>query len=437
MVDGIDAVQAALNEVRTTYGTRYPKSKYAFEHAKKVLPGGNTRSVLFYKPFPLTIVSGEGAEVFDLEGNKYIDFVGEFSAGLFGHTDPSISQAVIQALARGTVLAAPNELEVKLAGVIKDRFPSIDLLRFCNSGTEANILALTTSLAVTRRKRIIAFREAYHGGVVTYAGGGSPVNIPFDVDLAEYNNIESVLELTDKSAGEFAAIIVEPILGAGGNIPGRKDFLLKLRELTKEIGAILIFDEVKTSRCGSAGIQGLMGLVPDITTLGKYMGGGLSSGIIGGKHTIMSYFDPSRTDCFRHAGTFNNNVLSMAAGLAGLTQTFNSKKADDFLQKSEEFRIELNSLTDDLGVPAQFTGLGSMFTLHFHRTPIYQPRDVTAASRLLGQLFHLEALMQGVLVASRGDIYLSLPMSRGHLQRLKEVVQEFCTKHRELIDSVI
>jgi glutamate-1-semialdehyde 2,1-aminomutase len=427
------SIEAALVSAHERYVKRHPQSAAAYEAARAVMPGGNTRSVLYFDPFPLTMQRGEGAEVWDIDGHRYYDFVGEFSAGLYGHSDPVIRSAIIDALDRGIVMAAPTTMEERLASAITKRFPSIEQLRFCNSGTEANLLAIVTALNFTGRRRIMVFREAYHGGVLTFAGGGSPVNVPFEFVLADYNDPSAAEQLISDHADSLAAVIVEPILGAAGNIPGNSDFLRTLRRATQKTGALLIFDEVKTSRCGAGGMQKLHGIAPDLTTIGKYIGGGLPTGVFGGRADIMSCFDPKSAKALRHAGTFNNNVCSMAAGYAGLTQVFTAARAEGFLQEQEVFRLEMNEKMMALNMPMQFIGLGSMFTVHFSTRPITSPKEIPAVSRRFAQLFHVECILNNVLVASRGDVFMSLPMGERHKAALSEAVSRFTDSYGELI----
>jgi glutamate-1-semialdehyde 2,1-aminomutase len=181
-------------------------------------------------------------------------------------------------------------------------------------------MAIVTALAVIQRTKILVFREAYHGGVLVFTGGGSPINVPFDYVLADFNEVESTAALIRQHGHDLAAVIVEPILGAGGNIPGTAEFLSMLRTETERVGALLVFDEVKTSRCGAGGMQGLTGIRPDLTTLGKYLGGGLSTGAFGGRKEIMARYDHRAEKAFKHAGTFNNNICSMMAVYAALTK---------------------------------------------------------------------------------------------------------------------
>jgi glutamate-1-semialdehyde 2,1-aminomutase len=426
----------AIGKLRREFSARNPLSERSARDARRALPGGSTRSVLFYEPFPLTILSGEGAQITDLDGHTYVDFVGEFSAGLYGHSDPIIRQAIIDALDGGTVLAGPNQYEARFAQALKLRFPSMELLRFCNSGTEANIFALLTAQHVTKRRKVMVFEGAYHGGVMVFPPGGNPLNLPFDFILAPYNDCDESTRLIRENQTDLAAVIVEPILGAAGNLPGSDEFFATLRRETQIAGSLLIFDEVKTSRCGASGMQGRVGVTPDMTTLGKYLGGGLPGGAFGGRSDIMEHYNPYRLGSLRHAGTFNNNVCTMAAGLAGLTNVFTPERADAFHDESEKLRLELQALTDARSVPLAFVGLGSLFTLHLGGTPLRQAADVTPLSRQVGLLFHMHGLLNGVAIAGRGDFYQSLPMTQAHRDKAKAVLASFVSEYGDLISRL-
>ena len=183
---------AALAEAERAFAAANPESRARFDAARASFPGGNTRTILHYPPFPLTIARGVGARIWDVDGHEYIDFLGEYTAGLYGHSHPAIRAAIVEALEGGIVLGGPNEIEARLAALICARFPSLDRVRFCNSGTEANLLALGAARAVTARARVLAFEGAYHGSLLTFAGAGSLLNVPFDWLLAPYNDIEEI-----------------------------------------------------------------------------------------------------------------------------------------------------------------------------------------------------------------------------------------------------
>ncbi len=431
----IDSIASALEDAYRRYCAANPLSMAADKAAEKYLPGGNTRTVLHYDPFPLTMMAGEGAELIDLDGHRYLDCVGEFSAGLFGHSNRIITSRLHEILDNGVVMGAPTAHERELAGLLCKRFPSIEQLRFCNSGTESNIMALSTARVVTGRKKLLAFNGAYHGGVIVFPPGGSALNIPFDFVLADYNDIEATAKLIRQHRNELAAVIVEPILGAGGNIPGSRDFLEMLRRLTTEVGALLIFDEVKTARIGKAGIQGLLGINPDLTTLGKFIGGGLPTGAFGGKAEIMAHFNPKQKNSLKHAGTYNNNVCSMAAGSIAMSKVYTPQRAEEFLASSEAFRASLNELFAEKAVPMYCNGIGSIFTIHFTHRPIRTTADISARSRALNPLLHMELLLQGVLICNRGDLFLSLPMTEVHFSRVRVALEAFVDRYRSLILS--
>ncbi len=299
--------------------------------ARAVLPGGNTRSVLFYTPFPTAMAKGQGCYLEDIDGHRYLDLCGEYTAGLFGHSNPIIQAAIRGAIDAGLNLAAVGENEAKLAEILCARFPSFERVRFTNSGTEANLLALAAARAFTGRDKILAMMGGYHGGVLAFAGGGSKVNAPFDVTLTDYNDTVAALALVN--SGMFAAVILEPMLGGGGCIPATRDFLASLRAAASDSGTVLIFDEVMTSRHSAGGLQRIHGITPDMTTLGKYVAGGMSFGAFGGKAELMDQFDGHRPGSLAHAGTFNNNVLSMTAGTVAMGDIFDDAAADALLAR--------------------------------------------------------------------------------------------------------
>jgi glutamate-1-semialdehyde 2,1-aminomutase len=250
-------------EAERRYVERNPESRRLHEERARVMPGGNTRSVIHVPPFPLTIVRGEGARITDADGHEYVDFLGEYTAGLYGHSHPVIAEAVRDALAEGWAFGAPNRHEIELARAVVERFPSIELVRFCNSGTEANLLAVSLARAATGRPGVLVFEGGYHGGVFLFASrDGSPLNAPFPFVVAPYNDAETASRLIAEHAHELAAVLVEPLQGSGGVIPGDRDFLEALRTASAEHGVVLVFDEVMTSRLSTGGLQKALGMTP-------------------------------------------------------------------------------------------------------------------------------------------------------------------------------
>ena len=310
-------VAAALEEAEARFIAANPKSAQAYEAAKRSMPGGNTRTVLFYPPFPLSLAGGEGCHVTDIDGHRYADFVTEQTASLYGHSEPRIQAAVKQALENGITLGGPTGREAELADLLTARFPCLDMVRFTNSGTEANLLALLTARAVTGRSEVMAFEGSYHGSILSFGAYGRELNAPFPWTLGTYNDVDGTAAAIRAKKDTLAAVILEPMTGSGGCICATPEFLAMLREITAELGIVLIFDEVMTSRLGPGGYQGVSGVTPDMMSMGKYLGGGLTFGAFGGSKEIMEHFDPARPKHLSHAGTFNNNVLTMAAAVTG------------------------------------------------------------------------------------------------------------------------
>ena len=420
----------ALIQARRRYADANPGSRAAFESACANMPGGNTRTVLFHQPFPLRIQRGSGARLWDVDGHEYIDFLGDFTAGLFGHSDPAIAGAMRRALEGGTALSGHNTLEARLAQGICARFPSIDLIRFTNSGTEANLLALALAVAATGRRRVLVFDGAYHGSLLAFAHGEAVTNVPHDWIVGTYNDRAGADGVFGRHGPELAAVLVEPMLGSGGCVPGDPEFLRLLRRRTLECGALLVFDEVMTSRLAPGGRQCELGIQADLTTLGKYIGGGASFGAFGGRADLMSAFDPRRPDALAHAGTFNNNVLTMSAGLAAL-EVLTPAAMSELNARGDRLRTRLNDLA--AGLPMTFTGLGSLMTVHFTGQPVRNAADVAAADQGLQELFYFDLLNAGIYLARRGMSALSLPLGDAECDAMVSAVAEFINSRQALL----
>lgn len=415
-----------LADAEGAYVFANPESRRLHEERSRFMPGGNTRTTIHQPPFPLTIVRGVGARITDADGHEYTDFLGEYTAGLFGHSHPVIVEAIRAALADGIVLGAPNRYETALAEAVCARFPSVDLVRFCNSGTEANLLALSLSRAVTGRSGVLVFAGAYHGGILLFAHGISPLNPPFRWIVGQYNDVEGAARLVAEHARDLAAVIVEPLQGAAGVIPSDPNFLHALREATTENGVLLIFDEVMTARLSTGGMQQLLDIDPDLTTLAKFVGGGLSFGAFGGRADLMGRFDPSRPDALQHGGTFNNDVLTMAAGAAGLTQVLTEAEIARLNGLGDRLRNRLNAFAIEHSIEFCATGYGSLVGLHFTRGPVRNEGDVPDAAELRG-LLHLYMLERGFSYGRRGFIALSLPLGERDIDGFTAAVEEFLT----------
>ena len=423
------SIDAALDAAKEAYVTSAPASMARYVEAATVMPGGNTRTVLHYAPFPLAMVRAEGCRMWDADGRAFVDFLGEYTAGLYGHSHPVIRAALNRALDNGIGFGASNMTEAKFARAVCERF-GLQRVRFANSGTEANLLALSVARIFTRRQKIMVFHGAYHGAVFGFAGGGSRVNVPFEYVVAPYNDIERTRALVTE---DLAAVILEPMIGSGGCIPASPAFLHMLRHQTERTGALLILDEVMTSRLAPGGLQSVHGIQPDLTTLGKYIGGGMSFGAFGGRAEIMDLFDPRRADALPHAGTFNNNVLTMIAGLTGLTEIYTPEAAAALNARGDALRDRLNALCLAADAPLQFTGRGSMLAVHTLRGPIASPEMAAKADPKLKELFFFDMLAQSIWLARRGMMTLSLPVGDAECDALVAAVGEFLSARHSLL----
>ena len=349
----IKAIEDALAQAHSAYSTLNPTSHDAFLSSCKHLPGGNTRTVLHANPFPLTFASGNGCTVTSLDGNTYIDFLGEFTAGIYGHNDSAIRAAIDEALDQGWSLGGNNKYEKELAKLVCERFqPTMELVRFTNSGTEANMMAVATAMAWTGKNKILVFQGGYHGATLSFrippvGVTQTSVNLPHEWVIGTYNDIEKTQAvLSAIPADSLAAIIVEPMLGNAGAIPGSLPFLQFLRSYASSHDALLIFDEVMTSRLSYRGLGHKLGIRPDMMTLGKWVGGGMSFGAFGGRADIMALFDPTKQGSLAHAGTFNNNVVSMAAGCAGC-KVLDEETTNCLNELGETLKVKVQAAIDN------------------------------------------------------------------------------------------
>jgi glutamate-1-semialdehyde 2,1-aminomutase len=409
-----------------------------YEEACRYLPGGTSRLHYYFRPYPIYARSGDGCYLTDVEGVRRMDLLNNMTALIHGHRNPRVSQAVLEQLELGTAFSEPAEPEVRLARLLVDRVPSLEKIRFANSGTEAVMMAVKLARSFTGRSRIAKFEGFYHGYYdyvqVSYSSGptnwGAPAepasvassgglaeSVEGDVLVLPFNDREAVEQLFDRHGSSIAALMMDPLSNRAGfprPEPGFYDFL---REITRAYGIVLIYDEVISFRVGLAGGQGKYGGDPDLTTYGKIIGGGLPVGAVGGRDEIMELLDPTKVPPkVVSGGTYSGNPLTMAAGYAAMEQLTPEEFARlDAL--GERLRSRSNVVFAEHGEKAQLTGDGSLFRIVMTDAPITNyraSREGAAQVERLNQL-HLNLLDEGFIVSSSGLGCLSTPMGEGEV----------------------
>jgi glutamate-1-semialdehyde 2,1-aminomutase len=424
-----------------------PRSRDQAVAAREVFPGGDTRSSAHFSPYPLSIEHAEGAYMVDADGHRLLDCMNNFTSLIHGHAQPEIVSSVCEQIARGSAYAAPTTSQIQLAQHIRDRVPGIEQLRFCSSGSEATLMAIRCARAATGRQKIMKMEGGYHGSYelaevslapfMELAGDlAAPNSLPIDESfpasilkdtvVCPYNEPELARKLIKAHADDLAAVIVEPVLGSMGMVPATREFLEVLRESTLEQGIVLIFDEVITLRLGDLGAQQLHGVTPDLTAMGKIIGGGLPIGGIGGKGELMQRFHPDQPRPVMHASTFSGNPISMAAGLAAM-RGFDPEQRDYIDGLGRHLRDGFNKVFQETGIRGQAIGLGSLGNIHLTDEPITNARVSLAAARRAGRVLrciHLGMLMRGVASAARLMYCTSTAMNKDDIDLAVAALRE-------------
>jgi len=425
------------------------KSKHLYEEAKKYIPGGVNSPVRAFKSVggdPLFITNGKGSKFYDVDGNEFIDYIGSWGPHLFGHNPPFIKNALLTALENGTSFGTPTELEIKMAELIIELVPSVEMVRMVNSGTEATMSAIRAARGYTGKEKFIKFEGCYHGHADCFlikAGSGAlTLGVPTspgvttgnaaDTLVADYNNIESVKNLLETNKSEIAAVIIEPIAGNMGVVSSNKNFLIELRSLCNEENIVLIFDEVMTGfRVAAGGAQDVLGVTPDLSTLGKIIGGGLPVGAFGGKEDIMNMISP--VGPVYQAGTLSGNPLAMAAGIAALSHIKEHPELYNELENKSSylengFKENLNSI----GKNYVMNRVGSMMCMFFTEEYVTDFNSaVKSDTELYGKYYH-QMLQRGIYLAPAQ--FEALFVSTAHS---KEDLDKTIAAHRESLTSIV
>lgn len=451
MSGGLEAIQEA-------YFAWSDTSRKLMEPARRYLPGGDTRTTAHYLPYPVFMERGEGCRLYDVEGHEYLDFMNNFTTLILGHAHPRVVEAVTRQVKMGTAFAAPTESQIELARMICERVPSIEQLRFCSSGSEATMMAIRAARAFTGKQKIMKIEGGYNGNhdigeislipIPTEAGPidqpitlqpdkGVPLASVDGVVVTPFNEPEITENLIKKHKDELAALIMEPMMGALGMIPPRSGYLREIRRITTENDILLIFDEVITLRLSPGGLQKLAGVAPDLTAMGKIIGGGLPIGAFGGRKEIMQQFNPETANFMWHASTFSGNPLTMAAGVAAL-QELTPQVYEELNAAGDRLRKGFSTAFEEVGIRGQATGLGSLVNLHFTDRPIQNARDSITGLFEAGPIpmhLHLCMLRRGIFPASRQMYCISTPMTNREIDMAAQALAESLQELKPVIEE--
>lgn len=383
-------------------------SQELFEESKKIIPGGVSSPVRAFKPYPFFVAKGEGSHIYDVDGNSYVDHCLAYGPLILGHADKTVVSDLTNQLTMGTAYGAPTENEIKLSREVINRIPSAEMVRFTNSGTEATMSAIRVARGFTKRDKIVKFEGAYHGAhdyCLVKGGSGAaclPDSLGIPVDTTKntltvpFNDEEALTELIEKEGENIACIIMEVVMGNIGCVEPKDGYLEFLRKITEENGIVLIFDEVITGfRLAIGGAQEYYGVTPDMTTLGKIVGGGLPMGAFCGKKEIMELVAPNGP--VYQAGTFSGNPISVQAGLSTLKQ-LNKDFYTSLNKKGEFLRSNIRDIVDELSLEISPVGLGSMFQIYFNPNEVtnYAEAQESDSERFL--VYFRQLLKEGVFI---------------------------------------
>jgi len=442
-----DQLHEICRDIELRYRQKTVKSGEHAARAKQRLPGGDTRTATAYTPYPTYMTKGRGCYLYDVDGNEYIDMLNNYTSLIHGHAHPKIIKAVQSQMQKGSVLGSASEIQYRHAEHLCTRVPSMEMVRYGNSGTEGTLFAMRAARAFTGKSMFIKMDGGYHGShdfieVNVFPGSGrgpdadglparqvepgAPKSVLEDMRVVSFNDLNAVEMILKKCAGKIAAIMLEPMLGALGMVPPQPGYLKALKELTERHGVLLIFDEVITFRISTGGIQKSAGVLPDLTALGKIIGGGLPVGAFGGRKDIMTLFDPNRPNPIFHSGTFNGADVIMAAGLTAL-ELYDQAALEKVNTLGEKLRNGVTDAFKKKGIAGQATGLGSLGQIHWRMGEITNAMDTIEGMSKAGDLIrfvHLELMNRGFYCAKRGMLVISTAMDDTTVDKFLEAFGE-------------
>lgn len=422
------------------YKSKTPKSLDAYQEAEKYLAGGETRSISAINPYPISLKSAKGYQLIDFDDNEYIDFLSNYTSIIHGHAHPEITKAISEATAQGTISPAGILEQTALAKIMCERSPSVDKIRFCNSGTEATMFAIRVAKAYSGKDGIIKMLGAYHGThdcvecsidpgldspvednrILPVPEPGIPKSAMKDVYIAPYNDLNAVEDILKKYADKIACIIVEPFLGTTGMVAAKPGYLKGLRELADRYNVVYIIDEVQSFRLSTGGAQKKYNVLADLTSFGKFIGGGLPVGAFGGKNEIMDKFNHSIENPLKQSGTFNGNRPTMAGGIVAL-QLLNEEKILHLELLAERLEAGMEKEVSKRKLPITICREGSLMNVHFTPEKPYDYISAYKHKKDILKLWHLEMMNGGIFSAPRGLFVISTVMDDVVIDRAIDV----------------
>ena len=444
-----------LDDQNIQYVNKTKNSYRKHDLATKVMPGGNTRTTQWMEPYPFFAENAEGMYINDIDGNHYLDFMLNATTLILGHAHPDIVKTLTQQIQEGTVYSVPTDGQSKLADILVERIPSFEKVRFTNSGTEATMMAIMAARSFTKKTKIAKFEGGYHGthdhvsvsvypkkedlntethpGVPEYSY--QPKSILEDVIVMPYNDIEKSKELINKFKDDLSCIIMEPIISNFGYLPLDLEFIKFIREITEELGIVLIFDEIQSFRVSSGGAQESFGITPDMTTLGKIIGGGLPVGAFGGKDEIMELFDPTSSNYdIAHAGTFNGNPLTMEAGVT-VMENLTSNNFEKMNHLGDSLRSKLSSVFNEINLDVQVTGYGSLFGINFNKNKIKDYRSFLDNNSDMTKILFSYLRNKGILLQLKNAGALNILMTEKEIDYLVDSTREISSEMKDTLDE--
>jgi glutamate-1-semialdehyde 2,1-aminomutase len=432
------------NKIEEIYRQKSSKSAEVIEYASNYVPDGDMRISVWFEPYPTVMTRGDGCHLYDVDGNDYLDFSNNWTSMILGNNHPKVVEAISKQAPLGSAMAAPHESVFEWAKILCERIPSVERVRFCTSGTEALMFAVRAARAFTGKDKILKMEGNYHGSydIMEMQVGwrklppGLPKSVEQDVLVTPFNDKAAAEKIIKENKDDLAAVVVEGIMGAAGMIPPEDDYLKHLKKVASENDVLLIVDEVISFRLSTGGAQQIFDVQPDLTALGKTIGGGLPVGAFGGREDVMAVYSPRHKRPAHHAGTFVATPIAVAAGIAGLKE-MTPEAIEKINDLGWSMREKLQAVLNDLKINIQIKGYGSLQQLHFTAEPVFDAQTAFfTQERNILRLFHLSLMNKGIFIPNRGFFAISTPMTEAETDKAVEATAEVLSELKPLMEQV-